>query len=192
MKVLFLITISIALALSSGDSLAAKFDIWETGMDINQIVSVAREHNIPIARSGIVHGYSKFEQKLVDDQFFKAPVLEYNARFGEYGSKVFLKLSEQPKQLYEIEIRINGIKFRDDFVKEMVGTLKQKYGPYRERKDWVFHYYEWRPEESSQVILRMGSGAASIFYIDPRMKEIVEARRKEKEIGAIRRDGKIF
>jgi hypothetical protein len=40
------------------------------------------------------------------------------------------------------------------------------------------------------VILRMGSIDASVFYIDPRMKEIVEAKRKEKEISAIRKDGK--
>jgi hypothetical protein len=138
MKILLLVTISIGLALFSGDSLAVKLDMWETGMDINQIVSVAREYNIPIARLGIVRSYSKFDQKLLDDRFFKAPVLEYNARFGGYGSKGFLELSDQPKQLYEIEVGIYGIKYRDDFVKEMVGTLKQKYGPYRNVRTGFF------------------------------------------------------
>ncbi len=31
-----------------------------------------------------------------------------------------------------------------------------------------------------------------MFYIDPRMDEVVEARKKEKEIGAIRKDKKKF
>ena len=43
---------------------------------------------------------------------------------------------------------------------------------------------------AQQVILRLGSTDASVFYIDPRMKEIVETRRKEKGIGAIRKDHK--
>jgi len=38
----------------------------------------------------------------------------------------------------------------------------------------------------------MSSGEASVFYIDPRMKEAVEARKKEKELGAFRKDGKKF
>lgn len=43
--------------------IAARFDMWETGMDINEIVATARQHDIAIASSGVIHAYSKFEQQ---------------------------------------------------------------------------------------------------------------------------------
>jgi hypothetical protein len=168
------------------------FDIWETGMSVNEVVSLAREHDIPIAREGIIHGRSKFDAKLIDDNFFKASVLEYRTKIGEYGSRVSLKLTDPPKQVYEIEVGVYGIRNREEFLKEMIGILKQKYGLYKERRDWVFRYFEWKPDGNSQILLRMSSGEASVFYIDPGMKEAVEARKKEKELGAFRKDGKKF
>jgi hypothetical protein len=50
-------------------SWAVKFDIWETGISINEIVSLARNHDIPIMRSGIVTIREHFDPKLVDDSF---------------------------------------------------------------------------------------------------------------------------
>ena len=42
------------LALLPSDSSAIKFDIWETGMNIDEVVGLAREHDIPIMRDGII------------------------------------------------------------------------------------------------------------------------------------------
>ena len=103
----------------------------------------------------LYHTYSGFQQKLIDDKFLKAPVLEYQIKIGELGSKVSLKLSDQPRQVYEIEVGIYGIKDREQFLEEMLGILKQKYGPYRERKELVFHYFEWNLDKTSRVTLRV-------------------------------------
>jgi hypothetical protein len=54
MKGLALILSFYFLVLFTPDSSAIKFDIWETGMSINEVVSLAREHNISIARDGII------------------------------------------------------------------------------------------------------------------------------------------
>ena len=87
---------------------------------------------------------------------------------------------------------IYGIKDREQFLEEMLGILKQKYGSYRERKEFVCHYFEWNLDNTSRITLRMSSGQASVFYTDPRMKQVVEAKKKEKEVDAIRKDGKKF
>ena len=93
-----------SLVLFPSSSSAAKFDMWETGMDINEIVNVARKHNIPIPRTNIVHGYSKFDQKLLDDQFFKASALEYgtNPTHGVGPRQVSDDLSSLEKALKEL------------------------------------------------------------------------------------------
>jgi hypothetical protein len=168
------------------------FDFWETGMTINEVVSTAQKHDVPIARSGIVHGYSKFERKLLDDKFFTAPVLEYKTKVGNNGAILYLRLSDKPKQVYEIEVAIVGLKNAEEFMREMIGILKQKYGPFTERKEVFFHYFEWKEDANSQITLRKSSIEVHVFYTDPKMKEIVEARRKEKELGSVRKDGKQF
>jgi len=38
----------------------------------------------------------------------------------------------------------------------------------------------------------MSSGQASVFYTEPRMKQVVETKKKEKGIDAIRKGGKKF
>ena len=181
MKHLLSLMVLVSLALSPGNALAVKFDMWETGMDIDEIVSVARKYNIPIARSGFVHGYSKFDQRLLDEPFFKASVLEYRTKIGQYGSKIYLRLGNQPKRLYEIEVGIYEIKNRDEFMKEMVGILTQKYGSYRERKDGVLQYFEWKPGENSRITFRMSSTEASVFYTDLKIKESSKPREKKKK-----------
>jgi hypothetical protein len=38
----------------AGASSAVRCDMWETGTDINEVVSVARKHDISIAKEGYV------------------------------------------------------------------------------------------------------------------------------------------
>ena len=120
MKNLLVLVVFMSFILFSGSLIAARFDMWETGMDINEIVAMATQHDIAIASSGVIHARSKFDQKLLDERFFKAMILEYRTKVGAYSSKVSLKLSEKPKQLYEIEVGIYGIKYREDFLEEMI------------------------------------------------------------------------
>lgn len=179
MKHLLALIVLVTLALTPRNASALRFDMWETGMKIDEIVHVARAYNIPIARSGVVHSSSKFDQNLVDEQFLNASVLDYRTKIGQYNSRIFLKLSNQPKQLYEIEVRIYGIKNRDAFTKEMVETLTQKYGTYTERKEKAFLYFEWEPEESGRITFRMSSAEASVLYTDLKIKRPPKPKEKK-------------
>jgi hypothetical protein len=80
MRKVLIFAMLIVLNLLPGNLLAVKFDRWETGMDIKEIVGVAKRYGIPIARTGIVHGYLKFEQRLLDDQFYQP------SRYGRGGA----------------------------------------------------------------------------------------------------------
>jgi hypothetical protein len=121
---------------------AIKFDIWETGMSINEVVSLAFKHDIPIARDGIIHGSKKFDPKLIDDNFYKASALYYRTNISGRNSIVYLRLTGDSKFVREIEVRLFGISDRELFTKEMVDILSKKYGPYKERWETVFRVYE--------------------------------------------------
>ena len=65
--------IILAVILFPGISRAISVDIWETGMGINGVVTTAKEHDIPIARSGLIIGSKRFEPRTVNGDFYKAP-----------------------------------------------------------------------------------------------------------------------
>jgi hypothetical protein len=192
MKRCFLILSFSFLVLFPSDSSAIKFDIWETGMSINEVVSLARQHDIPIAGDGIVHGYKKFNSKLVDEKFYKASALYYRTIISGRNSTVYLRLTGDSKFVREIEVRLFAIKDRELFTKEMVGILSKKYGRSKELRETVFRAYEWRPDKSSRILMRGWSAEASITYTDLKIKEHLEKQRIEKDKKSIKKDAEKF
>jgi hypothetical protein len=192
MKGCFLILSFSFLVLFPSDSLAIRFDIWETGMSINEVVNLARQHDIPIASDAIVHGSKKFEPGLLNKEFYKASALYYKTNISGRDSTVYLRLTGDSKFVREIEVRLFGISDRELFTKEMVGILSKKYGRYKELRETVFRVYEWRPDKSSRILMRAWSAEASITYTDLKIKEYLEKQRIEKEKKSIKKDAEKF
>lgn len=167
---------------------AIAFDFWETGMSINEVIRVAQEHDIPIARDGIIHGSKQFNQKLIDDKFYKASAAYYRTDLSGRSATIYLRFTDDPKFVREIEVQLHRITDSELFTKEMLGILSKKYGSYRELKELFYKSYEWRPDAYSQILLRVGGGGASLIYTDLRMKKDFEDRRREKEIKSIKQD----
>jgi hypothetical protein len=190
-RTLFVITILIPI-ISPATSLAIKFDIWETGMSINEVVSLAKQHDIPIASDAIVHGSKKFEPRLLNKEFHKASALYYKTSISGRDSTVYLRLTGDSKFVREIEVRLFGIKDRELFAKEMIGILSKKYGRYKETRETVFRVYEWRPDKSSRIQMRAWSAEASVTYTDLKIKEHLEKERIEKEKKSIKKDAEKF
>ena len=180
------------LIMSPALSFGITFDIWETGMSINEVVGVAGQHDIPIARENIYHASKRFDPKLIDDNFYKASSLYYRTTISGRNSIVYLRLTDDPKFIAEIDVKLFGITDRELFTKEMVGILNQKYGPYKERKEPVFQVYEWRPDQFSQILMKIFGPEASIIYTDLRIKELLENQRIEKERKSIKKDAGKF
>ncbi len=192
MKSWVLIFLLAGLITFPGVSLGITFDIWETGMSINEVVGLARQHDIPIARDGVIHAYKKFDGKLIDDNFYKASTLYYRTNLSGRDSIVYLRLTDDSKFVREIEVRLFGINNRELFTEEMIKILSQKYGSYKEVTETVFRFYQWRPDKHSQVRMRVFGPEASIIYTDLRIKEHFENQRREKERKSIKKDAEKF
>jgi hypothetical protein len=189
----FFVILSISiLVLSPSDSRAIRFDIWETGMSIHEVVSLAFKHDIPISRDGIIHGSKKFNPKLINENFYKASTLYYRTNISGRNSTVYLRLTGDSQFVREIEVRLFGISDRELFTKEMLGILSKKYGPFKERWETVFKVYEWTPEKSSRILMRAWATEASITYTDLKIKEYSEEQRIEKEKESIQKDAEKF
>ena len=189
----FLVIFSfVVLIVTPALSFGIAFDIWETGMSINEVVGLARKHDIPIARENIYHGSKKFDPKLIDDNFYKASVLYYRTTISGRDSIVYLRLTDDPKFIAEIDVKLLGITDRELFTKEMLGIMNQKYGSYKEVTETVFRFYQWTPDKYSQVRMRVFGPEASIIYTDLRIKELFESQRREKERKSIKKDSDKF
>lgn len=186
---IFLVATSITF---SGVSFGITFDIWETGMSINEVVGLARKHDIPIARENIHHGSKKFDPKLIDEKFYKASTLYYRTDISGRSAIVYLRFTDDPKFIAEIDVKLFGITDRELFTKEMLQILSQKYGSYKEVTETVFRFYQWRPDKYSQVRMRVFGPEASIIYTDLRIKELLENQRREKERKSIKKDAGKF
>ncbi len=169
-------------------SFAVSFDCWETGMSINEVVRVAQEHDLPIARDGVIHLRKGFDPKLIDDKFFKAYAVYYRTTLSGRDAAVYLRFTDEPKFIREIVVRVHRITDREIFIDEMLGILSNKYGSYRELKELFDKSYEWRPDLTSQIVLRVGGGEASIIYRDLKITKDFEDQRKQKEKESIRKD----
>jgi hypothetical protein len=180
-----------SLVLFPSDSLAIRFDIWETGMSINEVVNLARQHDIPIASDAIVHGSKKFDPGLLNKEFYEASALYYKTNISGRDSTVYLRLTGDSKFVREIEVRLFGISDRELFTKEMVGILSKKYGRYKELRETVFRVYEWRPDKSSRILMRAWSAEASITYTDLKIKEYLEKQRMEEEKKSLKKERRV-
>jgi hypothetical protein len=167
---------------------AVTFDCWETGMSINEVVRVAQEHDLPIARDGIIHLRKGFDPKLIDDKFFQASAVYYRTTLSGRNATVYLRFTDEPKFIREIEVRLHRITDRELFTKEMLGILSQKYGSHTELQEIFYKSYRWRPDPYTQILMRVGSGMATIFYTDLRINKDFEDRRRQQEKESIRKD----
>jgi len=180
----FIITMVVVPAIA----LAVSFDCWETGMSINEVVRVAQEHDLPIARDGVIHLRKGFDPKLIDDKFFKASAVYYRTTLSGRNAAVYLRFTDDPKFIREIVVRVYKITDRKIFTDEMLGILSQRYGAYRELKDLFEKTYEWLLDPYSRILLRVGGGEASIIYSDLKINKDFEDQRRQKEKESIRKD----
>jgi hypothetical protein len=167
---------------------AVAFDFWETGMSINEVIRVAQEHDLPIARDGVIHLRKGFDPKFIDNKFFKASAVYYRTTLSGRDAAVYLRFTDEPKFIREIVVRVHRITDKEIFIDEMLGILSNKYGSYRELKELFDKSYEWRPDLTSQIVLRVGGGEASIIYRDLKITKDFEDQRKQKEKESIRKD----
>ena len=163
--------IFILVLFSPGAALSAQFDVWETGMTLSEVVETARQHNIPIRQSGIIAQNNGFNQKLINDRFWKAESVGYITSLMGVGAKVVLKIHpDWPRMLYEIEIKFTGKSSSQEFKKELLDMLTEKYGKAEKVLVSFRKAYRWEPVDDDQILLTMYSFPI-LSYANKKLKE---------------------
>ncbi len=176
----------LAMLLVSTPALAIGFDVWNTGMTLSEIVETARVNNIPLTKTGVISKDSGFNQRYINEYFWKAASVGYLTKLLGVDSTVTMKISpEQPRILYEIEIMMAGAINKKKLYPELINMLTEKYGPPNETKRSLKKAYQWTPDDTYQIMLKLFS-APILTYTDLSYKKTQSGYRYQNE-----RDGQI-
>jgi hypothetical protein len=152
-------------------SWAISFDIWETGLSRQEIVSLARQHNIPLAKSRVQINAKAFDARLVageTDSFY------YYTTLLEHPAIVHMRLSPQRDNygqfLYEIDIQFSKRDLRPFLVK----LLEDKYGAGSQKFDMIRKILVWRPEQGGEVTLITTPALLQLIYTDTKIKAFAD------------------
>jgi hypothetical protein len=158
------------------------FDIWQSGMNIEEILAVARRHDIPLHKDGIISINNKFNPatsskyaKTATNYYYKTKIL------GRYA-KVDLFLTPSSKRLHTLSINWHGMANNNNrigFEEEITETLSAKYGSPKRRYGQLLKKVKiWSPSPSVTIELQMTSGNFIAIYKDNEMLEIQTAEKQ--------------
>lgn len=160
--------------------LSAQFDIWETGMTLSEVVETARQHDIPIRPSGVIAQNKGFNQRFINERFWKAAEVGYVTTLMGQGSKVILKIApDWPRRVYEIEIRFAGKSSNQQFKSELLNLLTGKHGKPNKISVNFHKAYRWEPSPNDQIQLLFYS-FPKLSYSDVKFKAFVEKQKGYK------------
>ena len=161
-------------------ALALEFDVWKTGMTLSEIVETARANNIPLTQAGVTSKDSGFNQRFINERFWKASSVGYLTKLLGVTSTVSMKIApEQPRILYEIEIMMTGAIDKKRFYPELINMFIEKYGPPSKARRSLKKAYQWTLNDTDQIMLKLFS-APILTYTDISYKNAVEAQRGYK------------
>jgi hypothetical protein len=170
----------LAILLIPPPALAIKFDVWKTGMTLTEIVETARANNIPLTQAGVIPKDSGFSQRFINERFWKASSVGYLTKLFGVNSTVSMRISsEQPRELYEIEILMAGRMDKKQLYPKLINMLIDKYGPPDKPKRNLKTAYQWTLNDTDQIKLKLFS-APVLTYTDISYKKAAEAKSRYK------------
>lgn len=182
--------------LVSTPALAIEFDVWKTGMTLSEIVETARANNIPLTQAGVISKDSGFNQRFINERFWKASSVGYLTKLLGVNSTVIMRIApERPRILYEIEIMMTGTMDKKRLYPELINMFIEKYGPPSKPTRSLTKVYQWTLNDTDQIMLKLFS-APILTYTDVSYKKAIEDQggyKYQNEInGHIKKDADKF
>ncbi|BCS96211.1 hypothetical protein DSLASN_18430 [Desulfoluna limicola] len=161
-----------------------KFDIWKSGIDIYEILTIARNNNIPLHRDGLISTNKNFNPKVCRKYANSATKYYYNTKLlGQY-CKVELFLTPKSKLLHSLSIRWNntGSKDKLELEKEVKNIIMKKYGGPKKLSTEVFgKTYHWSPKPHINIESSFSASGGVLLYKDTKIQRIGEQEKAIKK-----------
>lgn len=155
---------------------AISFDIWKTGLSRQEIVSLAQQQNLALAKNRVEALAKSFNLQLVSGE---TESFCYNTKLLEQPA--FVQLLMTPRKggyeqyLYEIDIQFSK---KADLRSYLIKLLEEKYGVGSPKFDIIRKILVWHPEPDNVITLITTPALLQLTYTDTKIKSFAEKLRK--------------
>ena len=186
--------VSLVLIMSISLSHAFQFDIWKSGMNIQDAVEAARENHYPLTKANDMLVRKRFDWRNLKDYKNYREFKYHTSLFGK-EARVSIHFTQATGKLYKV--RISWYKFygdKDEFENMLYQLLDKKYG---KRKigapsnlgDYVLNKYRiWEPDRQTKIIVKRSPGNIELVYLDKRIEQGQEISKQRKKLKIIMTD----
>jgi hypothetical protein len=153
------------------------FDIWQSGITVAEAIDLARDHDIPLHKAGIISVNKHFNPKMCLPYADSAAEFEYNAPLLGRQARIALEFTPTSKKLYSVRIVWSGpgISKKSVFRDQIEAMLTKKYGePVKIEDHFIFKTYDFKINTFSVVTMRPGGNYVMLQYSDNRMVRLTE------------------
>jgi len=174
---------------------AFKFDIWESGQELSECITIARQNNIPLITSNRnVSTSSKFDWRYLKDYKKYREFKYYSSLLGN-KAWIYLYFTQNKSELYKIHIRWTSYgQDKNDFERTLFNVLDEKYGKKEivmpeNIGEYIFKKSRvWKPNDRTEIILERSSAGFLLIYRDILIEQDVESEKKKKKLNIIMTD----
>ena len=190
---IFLLVIILITSLS-----AFTFDKWKSGDTFQDVLYVAQDNDIPLAKDGLIHSEKHFRWHLLKNKKQYRTFYYYDNIFGE-RAKVILSFTSKRNELYKIAIKWNLMGKDSNEFREMLFTiLNKKYGKKKRQVETnvglnvFFNYWIWDYNSKTIINARTSTNNIDITYLDKVVKQSDIQIKKKQKLNMIIKDAGKF
>jgi len=179
---------------------AFEFDVWRSGMGLSEILATARDHDLPIAPTPLIHVNKGYNHQIATRDAGKHSSYTYATRLMEWPARVTLKLTPYSRELHTVDVAWavwNGTKTDRELLEaNLLKVLSQKYGNFSwplpgSLGDLLLYRgaKQWSPSKTDRVLFqKRPGGVPELHYVDLTLRdkatrEDAALRRKRAEQG---------
>ena len=180
---------------SPGTLFAFTFDDWNSGMTLDEVLTISERKDIPLMRSGLLGRKEHFDPETSWVYADVARTFYYKTLLVDEPAKVELQFTEESRRLFEVRISWQGINIKKELPPTVEAMLNKKYGNATKRRKMFIKDEIWHLDKNNQLIMKKSGAALHLRYTDLKLEKAdADEKRRRDEIErekAIKKDLKI-
>jgi len=156
------------------------YDLWVSGVDIDQALAIARENDLPLIRKGYCTSSKHYDPKNIEPYAKTYRSFCYRSNLLGRNCSVELYFTPKSRLLYHVIINWGSPQKLKDFLTELEYVLNSKYGNNSSLGFGIMHKTRtWLRGKNVKIVLDYLIGSAALHYIDNQMT-LLKDQEKQK------------
>ena len=174
-----LTVIALVFCVSTSVAYAFSFDTWQSGMTLDEVLTISEQKDLPIRKWGVFSKSQHFDPKTSRAHADEGGMFYYNATLLDQHAEVRLNFTESTKLLYEAKILWHGVSTKKDFQAAVEKMLKEKYGVPNESKQSFSKSKTWVLDDRARLVLTYYMSFLELSYMDQTVEKGGPAGKKD-------------